>query len=120
MGQIAFVTGADQGLGLAICSGLLERNWQVFAGQYLPKWTELTDLAEKYPGLLEIISLDVSSLESVKAAAQAVASKADHIDLLINNAGINTDPRQLLISGHRIMLKSIACMISTQWDRYAS
>ena len=30
MQQIAFVTGADRGLGLALCVGLLEQNWKVF------------------------------------------------------------------------------------------
>jgi NAD(P)-dependent dehydrogenase (short-subunit alcohol dehydrogenase family) len=86
----AFVTGADRGLGLAICAGLLERNWMVFAGQYLPEWHELTHLDDEYPDLLHIIPLDVASIESAQAAAQVVASQANHIDLLINNAEVNT------------------------------
>ncbi len=98
MQQIAFVTGADRGLGLALCADLLERNWLVFAGQYLPEWTELADLREQYHGLLEIILLDVSSLDSALAAAQRVAGKVDHIDLLINNAGVNTPTKERLIN----------------------
>lgn len=86
--NIALVTGADRGLGLALCKGLLERGWQVFAGQYLPDWPELGLLADKHPGMLIPVALDVSSLESVRAAAALVAQTSDHIDLLINNAGI--------------------------------
>lgn len=98
MRQIAFVSGADRGLGLALCAGLLERNWQVFAGQYLPEWHELTELYEQYPGMLEIIPLDVSSLESAQMAAEIVATKTDYIDLLINNAGVNTPTKARPIS----------------------
>lgn len=86
--SIAFVTGADRGLGLATCQGLLQRGWQVFAGQYLPEWPELNTLAKHYPETLIPIALDVSSLESVRAAAQQVSQRVDHVDLLINNAGI--------------------------------
>ena len=39
--RTAVVTGADRGLGSALCAGLLERGWRVAAGQYLPEWPEL-------------------------------------------------------------------------------
>jgi NAD(P)-dependent dehydrogenase (short-subunit alcohol dehydrogenase family) len=96
--ETAFVTGADRGLGLAFCSGLLERNWRVFAGQFLPAWHKLSELAGQYPGLLDIVSLDVASIESAQSAAQAVASQVDHIDMLINNAGVNTQTKERKIS----------------------
>ncbi len=88
MTRTVFVTGGDRGLGFALCAQLLEEGWQVFAGQYMPEWPDLSTLADKYPSALHIISLDVSSLESTRAAAQAVAARTDHIDVLINNAGI--------------------------------
>jgi NAD(P)-dependent dehydrogenase (short-subunit alcohol dehydrogenase family) len=88
MTRTAFVTGADRGLGFALCAALLEQGWQVFAGQYMPEWHDLSMLADKYPNTLHWIPLDVSSQESTRAAAQAVAAQTDRIDLLINNAGI--------------------------------
>ncbi len=88
MERTVFVTGGDRGLGFALCSGLLKQGWQVFAGQYLPEWTDLSTLADQYPKALHLIPLDVSSLESAHAAAQTVAMKTDHLDVLINNAGI--------------------------------
>jgi NAD(P)-dependent dehydrogenase (short-subunit alcohol dehydrogenase family) len=98
MQETAFVTGADRGLGLAFCSGLLERKWRVFAGQFLPEWYELSELADRYPDLLDIVPLDVASIESALSAAQAVASQVDHIDMLINNAGVNTQTKERKIS----------------------
>ncbi len=88
MDRIALVTGADRGLGFALSEGLLDLGWRVFAGQYMPDWPELAALANRFPERLHIVALDVGSTESVKVAAQATASVADHVDLLINNAGI--------------------------------
>ena len=88
MARIVFVTGADRGLGFAMCAKLLEQGWQVFAGQYMPQWPDLSALEGQYPRMLHIVSLDVSSVESTRNAAQAVAALTDHVDVLINNAGI--------------------------------
>ncbi|OGO06834.1 MAG: hypothetical protein A2Y73_03285 [Chloroflexi bacterium RBG_13_56_8] len=88
MEQIAFVTGADRGLGQALTVGLLERGWRVFAGQYIADWPQLDELAVRFPQSLHIVPLDVSSIESVRAAAQSVSEMVDHVDLLISNAGI--------------------------------
>jgi NAD(P)-dependent dehydrogenase (short-subunit alcohol dehydrogenase family) len=88
MERSVFVTGADRGLGLGLCAGLLEGGWQVFAGQYMPGWPELQGLADRYPGALHLMRLDVSSAESVGAAARAVAAVTERVDVLINNAGV--------------------------------
>ena len=90
MAHIAFVTGADRGLGFALCAELLNRGWQVFAGQHMPEWTELSALANQYPEALQLIPLEVRSVESARAAAQAIAGQTDHLDILINNAGVNS------------------------------
>ena len=88
MDRTALVTGADRGLGLALCAGLLARGWQVFAGQYLPDWHELTALADVNPGKLSLVPLDVTSIESARAAAGIVSQQVEKLDLLINNAGV--------------------------------
>ena len=88
MAPTVFVTGGDRGLGFALCAGLLEQGWQVFAGQFMPEWPDLSHLAGQYSQMLHIIPLDVSRVESVQAAAQTVAALTDQVDVLINNAGI--------------------------------
>lgn len=90
MESTAFVTGADRGLGLALCAALLERGWRVFAGQYLPDWPELSRLAAASPQQLHLIPLDIASFESAQAAAQSISAAAGRLDLLINNAGITS------------------------------
>jgi NAD(P)-dependent dehydrogenase (short-subunit alcohol dehydrogenase family) len=90
MEHTALVTGADRGLGFALCAGLLERGWNVYAGQYMPDWPDLGALKGSFQGALHIIPLDVRSDESVRAAVQRVETTTSQIDLLINNAGIST------------------------------
>lgn len=97
MQQVAFVTGADRGLGVALVAGLLEQRWRVFAGQHRPDWPELPALASRFPDALHIIPLEVGSLESAQAAAQAVAAVVDRVDLLINNAGVGSPAGARLI-----------------------
>ncbi|MBC8062698.1 MAG: SDR family NAD(P)-dependent oxidoreductase [Clostridiaceae bacterium] len=87
--KVAVVTGADRGLGYALCEELLLEGWQVFAGQFIPEWTELKDLAYNNPELLKIISLNVASLDSINTAVRTIGEITDHVDMLINNAGIN-------------------------------
>lgn len=97
MTPTAFVTGADRGLGLCLCDGLLERGWQVFATRNLPGWPQLDELGQRFPDALHVVPLDVSQTESAQAAAETVSAITDRIDLLINNAGVNspTTPRTI-------------------------
>jgi NAD(P)-dependent dehydrogenase (short-subunit alcohol dehydrogenase family) len=97
MNRTIFITGADRGLGLSLCAGLLKQDWQVFAGQFMPDWHELSSLAERHPQTLHLIPLDVSSMESVRSAAQRVETLTDHLDVLINNAGVNSSSTHVSI-----------------------
>lgn len=88
--KVALVTGADRGLGHALAARLLEQGCIVFAGQHLPDWFELGELAKRFPEALRIVPLDVSKLESVQAAARAIGGMTEQLDVLINNAGVNS------------------------------
>jgi NAD(P)-dependent dehydrogenase (short-subunit alcohol dehydrogenase family) len=90
MALTAFVTGADRGLGFALGAEMLKQDWQVFAGQHMPEWPDLSALAAQYPKTLHIVPLEVRSVESVKAAAKDVAELTNHLDVLINNAGVHS------------------------------
>jgi NAD(P)-dependent dehydrogenase (short-subunit alcohol dehydrogenase family) len=87
----AYVTGADHGLGFSFVTELLDRGWQVAAGRYCEAETDLLDLVERSDGRLMVVPLDVSSDQSVQAAAEAVRQDTDRIDLLLNNAAILGD-----------------------------
>jgi NAD(P)-dependent dehydrogenase (short-subunit alcohol dehydrogenase family) len=86
--QIAFVTGADRGLGLGITTQLLGRGWKVYAGSYLDDWPELGELAAAYEGRLIRVKTDVQSADSVRLAAEQVAASEPRVGMIVNNAGI--------------------------------
>ena len=98
MQQTALVTGADRGLGLALVEGLLDRGWRVFAGQYMPVWPALGELAERHAEVLTVVPLDVGSKTSAQAAAVAVTQQVDHLDLIISNAGVSSPAMKRHIS----------------------
>jgi NAD(P)-dependent dehydrogenase (short-subunit alcohol dehydrogenase family) len=76
---VALVTGANRGLGRAFAERLLERGARkVYATARRPETVDL-------PGV-EVLALDVTDPESVRAAAAA----APDVSLLVNNAGITT------------------------------
>lgn len=67
----------------------------ILAGRSAPKLTAAKSSLEKLPlkGTLSTLVLDVTSPSSISAATSTVASTHDHLDVLINNAGIyTTDP----------------------------
>lgn len=82
------ITGADRSLGFELVRQYLELGDVVFAGKYKSNWHLLEDIGPKYPDRLTIVEMDVSSTESVNAAARVILSKTDKIDILINNAGV--------------------------------
>ena len=85
--QKAFVvTGASRGIGKA-CSLFLDRlGFQVFAG--VRKEEDGEDLRLKASGNLTPILLDITDVDSLKAAGSAISSKVEKLAGLVNNAGI--------------------------------
>jgi NAD(P)-dependent dehydrogenase (short-subunit alcohol dehydrogenase family) len=91
-GRTALVTGANRGLGRVLVEQLLERGAaKVYAGARQPD-------AAAVPGA-EMIGLDLTDSAQIAAAAQ----HARDVDLIINNAGIDTHTD--LVSGDLQMIQ---------------
>lgn len=80
------ITGTDSGLGLAFVDTFLFEGWNVFAG-YIVSDSPVNQM--KSPDLTPVL-LDVTDLTSVKSARAQVESHTDRLDMVINNAGINS------------------------------
>jgi NAD(P)-dependent dehydrogenase (short-subunit alcohol dehydrogenase family) len=104
-GRIALVTGANSGIGLAAATALAASGATVVlacrdAGRAQDAAAQIT---ARVPGARpEIVSLDLSSLASVREAAAQVRSGHDRLDLLINNAGVMYTPRSATKDGFEL------------------
>lgn len=82
------ITGADRGIGFALCETFVQKGYTVYAGQFMPQWPQLAQLKTQYPERLHVVPLNVGEDQSVREAARLIGAMTDHIDYLINCAGI--------------------------------
>lgn len=91
-GNVALVTGANKGIGYEIARQLGERGFHVFVGaRNADAGAQAAASLKKGGASVEFIHLDVSDRASTQAAATIVAAKTDHLDVLVNNAGVMED-----------------------------
>ena len=89
MAGIALVTGAAKGIGLEIVRQLAGKHWRVFLTGRSP--SAVTEAASSLGPPVIPVALDVTDERSIAAAVKTVSQKVDHLDVLINNAGILDD-----------------------------
>lgn len=106
-GKISIVTGANSGLGLETTLGLAAAGATVVMACRNPAKAEpaLAQLLQKLPqAQLQLMTLDLSDLASVRQFAAACAQRFSHIDLLCNNAGVMALPYQLTRDGFEMQI----------------
>lgn len=87
-GKVAIVTGGAMGLGAAIAHRLADEGARVFIVDL--NATKGRDVIGEFPGVGHaFLEADLSKEESIKELARQVATLADGVDVLINNAGIS-------------------------------
>ena len=100
--KVAVVTGANGGLRLASAKELAGHGAHVvMAVRNQAKAADARQeiLAAHPQASLEIVELDLGSLASVKAAAEAIAATHDRIDILMCNAGVMAMPQGTTVDG---------------------
>jgi NAD(P)-dependent dehydrogenase (short-subunit alcohol dehydrogenase family) len=90
-GRVAIVTGANSGLGFDTAAVLADKGAHVvLAVRNLDKGNEAADrIRSKNPNAeVSLQELDLTSLDSIRKAADQLRADYPRIDLLINNAGV--------------------------------
>jgi NAD(P)-dependent dehydrogenase (short-subunit alcohol dehydrogenase family) len=82
------ITGANSGFGAAFTRAALAAGDVVVAAVRRPE--TMRELAEKHPGRLTVVTLDVRDEAQCRAAVDAAVTAHGHIDVLVNNAGYGT------------------------------
>jgi NAD(P)-dependent dehydrogenase (short-subunit alcohol dehydrogenase family) len=94
-GRVAVVTGANSGIGFETAAMLARRGAHtVLACRDTSRAEDARQrLSAAVPGATpSVVRLDLASLESIRAAADQIVATHDHVDLLINNAGLMWPP----------------------------
>ena len=90
-GRVAIVTGSNSGLGYDTAAALASKGAHVvMAVRNLGKGNEAVERLKKASPAANVTlqELDLSSLDSVRKAAEEMRSAHPRIDLLVNNAGV--------------------------------
>jgi NAD(P)-dependent dehydrogenase (short-subunit alcohol dehydrogenase family) len=94
--RIALVTGANKGIGYEIARQLGERGYHVLLGaRKADAGKQAAAALQKGGASAEFVEIDVSDRASIEEAARTVAAKFDHLDALVNNAGIMEDKKNI-------------------------
>jgi NAD(P)-dependent dehydrogenase (short-subunit alcohol dehydrogenase family) len=92
--RIALVTGANKGIGYEIARQLGEKGYHVLVGaRKAEAGKQAAASLQKIGASAEFVEIDVSDRASIEGAARTVASKFDHLDVLVNNAAIMEDTK---------------------------
>jgi NAD(P)-dependent dehydrogenase (short-subunit alcohol dehydrogenase family) len=96
-GKRVLVTGASAGLGVETCRTLAAHGATVVgAARDLDKAQRATETVRKdaaHGGSLELVELDLASLKSVRACADALVKAGKPFDVVICNAGVMATPK---------------------------
>jgi NAD(P)-dependent dehydrogenase (short-subunit alcohol dehydrogenase family) len=104
-GRVAVVTGANTGLGFETAAALAEHGAHVvLAVRNLDKGKDAATLISRRNPNANVVlqELDLTSLDSIRAAADRLRSEHDRIDLLINNAGVMYTPKSTTKDGFEL------------------
>jgi len=101
-GKTAVVTGANSGIGFEAALGLAEKRARVVLAcrsEGKAQAAAAAIRAQVPDAAIEILPLDLSSLESVRAFAAGLRGGHDKIDILCNNAGVMALPYRQTADG---------------------
>ena len=104
-GRTAVVTGANTGLGYETAAALAAKGAHVvLAVRNLEKGEEAARRIEQAtPGAqIQLQELDLTSLDSIRTAADELRTAHESIDLLINNAGVMMTPKSTTKDGFEL------------------
>jgi NAD(P)-dependent dehydrogenase (short-subunit alcohol dehydrogenase family) len=90
--KTVLITGANKGIGYEVARQLAEKGFHVFIGaRNREAGRKAVDEIGKQGGKAIFLEIDVSEDNSVTAAAREFSKIVDHLDVLVNNAGIMVD-----------------------------
>lgn len=104
--KTALVTGANKGIGFESARQLLQKGYQVFiTARRKEEGQKAADQLSRSGRVVRFIYLEVTDPDSVKKAVREVAAQTEHLDALINNAGIYPDGETSILNVDTTLLE---------------
>jgi 2-deoxy-D-gluconate 3-dehydrogenase len=90
-GKVALVTGGSRGIGEMIAAGFLANGAKVYISSRKAAACDATAarLTEQFGGECISLPADVAQLEGVDQLVSALGQREEHLDVLVNNAGVS-------------------------------
>lgn len=97
--KVFLVTGCSSGIGIETAKALNTTGAKLFLGvrDTTKGQAALSDILK--PGHVELLKMDLNSLDSVRTAAEEFKSKSKSLNILINNAGVMATPQGKTVDG---------------------
>jgi len=95
-GKVALITGGGSGIGLMATQALAVNGAKVYiVGRTAEKLEQVSKTYNQdSAGEIIPITADVSKKDSIRQLYEEISKKEEHLDILINNAGISTSTFQ--------------------------
>lgn len=107
--KIAFVTGANRGIGFEISRQLCFKGYKVYMGsRNQSRLTQASGLLRGEGHEVEHVNIDVMDSETINSFVKLLESKGEKLDALINNAGVSLDKNsRILDTSHADILTTL-------------
>ena len=106
-GRTVLITGANTGLGLASARALAAKGARVLLAcrDQTKGEAAVDDVALHATGPApELVTVDLADLESIRSAVAGLDDGLDHLDVLVNNAGVMATPRRTTAQGFELQI----------------
>ncbi len=99
MSTITLITGGNRGIGLEVSRQLIAKGHTVLlTSRDLEKGQKAAATIPEGPGQVFVIEMDVTNTDSINAARDDIQARFGRLDVLVNNAGIDYDRDQNVLS----------------------
>lgn len=96
--KTALITGANKGIGYEVARQLAAKGFHVFVGARNAKaGRKAAEEIAKKCGKATFLEIDVADNDSVTKAVREFSDNEDHLDVLVNNAGIIADGDEAIL-----------------------
>lgn len=96
--KTALITGANKGIGREVARQLATKGFHVFVGARSAKaGRKAAEEIAKECGKVTFLEMDVADNDSVTKAVREFSNSEDHLDVLVNNAGIVADGDEAIL-----------------------